>query len=504
MSHQDRLCPLVINHQTLKQVLDWLLAPRVFTGLRGGQLATWKPRMLAAAALLWATSEAPTLRDRFAQARKIVQKVFRWQLAPGVSYQGFVKMLGQWHEELWGALLPHLREQMRARPLAQWQTAGYALFAVDGSRVALARSKSLEAVFAPQRRQGSARKQAAGARGRRKSQAATARHKKATSPQVGLTLLWHGGSGLPWAWRTGPAGASERDHLLALVPELPAHALLVADAGFVGYEVWQTLLAAGHHFVIRVGANVRLLRQLGWTRAHAQVVYLWPDHAARKRQPPLVLRLVVVHDGRQPVYLVTDLPKTRLHDRQGATIYGARWGVEVFFRTFKQTFGCRKLRSRAATNAQLELEWALMGVWCICLLGQRELDASGQGAARLSPAAALHAFQRTLREYRVRPDTAAETLWAQLRRARLDDYQRRSSKTSRAYPRKKQRTPIGIPHISLATAQQIAQAAALHGKETFRLAAERGTTRTPPSPTRLPERRSPCATSASEESKILR
>jgi hypothetical protein len=27
-----------------------------------------------------------------------------------------------------------------------------------------------------------------------------------------LTLLWHVGSGLPWAWRTGPSGASERGY----------------------------------------------------------------------------------------------------------------------------------------------------------------------------------------------------------------------------------------------------------------------------------------------------
>jgi hypothetical protein len=304
-----------------------------------------------------------------------------------------------------------------------------------------------------------------------KHQAAAARHKKATSPQLWLTVLWHVGSGLPWAWRTGPSGASERDQLVAMVPELPAHALLVADAGFVGYDLWQTLLTAGHHFVIRVGANVRLLRQLGWTREYAQVVYLWPDQAAQKRQPPLVLRLVVVQDGKQPVYLVTNLAKSRLSDRQVATIYGARWGVEVFFRTFKQPFGCRKLRSRSARNAQLELEWSLVGLWGVCLLGTRALHLSGQAPARLSPAAALHAFQCTLREYRVRPDTLAETLWVQLRRARLDDYQRRSSKTSRAYPRKKHRTPIGIPHITLATDLQIAQAAALQNKEEFRLAA---------------------------------
>jgi hypothetical protein len=468
MSHQDRPLPLVINHHTIKQVLDWLLAPAVFANLAGGSQATWKPRLLAATAVLWATSELSTLHERFVQARKIITKVFRWRPAPGVSYQGFMKMLGQWQDELLAAVVPHLRTQMQEVLPAQWETAGYAVFAGDGSRVALARSESLEAAFAPVRRHRKARwRKQTGARRSPKKQAAASRQKKATSPQLWLTLLWHVGSGLPWAWRTGPSGASERDHLVAMVPELPAHALIAADAGFVGYDFWQALLSAGHHFVIRVGANVHLVRQLGWTREHAQVVYLWPDEAARKRQPPLVLRLVVVHEGKQPVYLVTDLPQCRLSDRQVATIYAARWGIEVFFRTFKQTFGCRKLRSRAVPNAQLELDWSLLGVWGVCLLGSRELRANGHAPVRLSPAAALHAFQRTLREYRVRPETPAETLWAQLRRARRDDYQRRSSKTSRDYPRKKQRPPIGIPRITRATPHQIAQAHALQHQEEF-------------------------------------
>ena len=473
MSHQDCPCPLVIHHQTLKQVIDWLLAPAVFTGLRGRTQGTWKPRMLAATALLWATSELSTLQARFAQARKITQKVFRWQPAPGVSTQGFLKMLSKWQPELLGSLVSHFRARMHEVHAAQWETGGYVVFAGDGSRVALARSQSLEVAFtSPRRRRRTARrKRATAARGSAKKQTATTRYKKATSPQLWLTLLWHVGSGLPWAWRTGPSGASERAHLAEMLPELPAQALLVADAGFGGYELWQTLLATDHHFVIRVGANVRLLRQLGWVREHAQVVYLWPDAAARKRQPPLVLRLVVVQEGKQPVYLVTDLAKIRLSDRQVATIYGARWGVEVFFRPFKQTFGCRKLRSRSAANAQLELEWSLVGLWGICLLGQRELRASDQESARLSPAAAIRAFQQTLQEYRVRPDTPAETLWTQLRLARLDDYQRHSSKTSRAYPRKKRRPPLGIPQIVLATEQQIAQAAALQDTEAFRLAA---------------------------------
>jgi len=218
--------------------------------------------------VLWATSELSTLHERLAQARKIITKVLRWQPAPGGSYQGFVKMLGQWQPELLGVVVPHLRAQRPEVHRAQGETAGYAVFAGDGTRVALARRASLAATFAPPRRRRKAahRQQSTAVRRTRKHQAAASRQKKATSPQLWLTLLWQVGSGLPWAWRTGPSGSSERDQLVALVPELPAHALVVADAGFVGYDFWQALLTAGHHFVIRVGANVRLVRQLGWTR----------------------------------------------------------------------------------------------------------------------------------------------------------------------------------------------------------------------------------------------
>jgi len=174
------------------------------------------------------------------------------------------------------------------------------------------------------------------------------------------------------------------------------------------------------------------------------------------------------NDGETALSLPVPLQLLHLRwNHQVDRFMGCDCHIEVFFRTFKHTFGCRKLRSRSAQNAQLELDWSLLGLWGVCLLGTRELSASGHEPTRLSPAAALHAFQRTLREYRVRPETPTETLWAQLRRARPDDYQRRSAKTSRAYPRKKQRTPIGIPHLTRATPHQIAQAQALQHQEEF-------------------------------------
>jgi hypothetical protein len=219
---------------------------------------------------------------------------------------------------------------------------------------------------------------------------------------------------------------------------------------------------------------VTLLKNLGYARQYEHAVYLWPDSAAKKKQPPLALRLIVVHDGKHPVYLATDLKASQLSDRQAAAIYQQRWGIELFFRTFKQTFGRRKLRSRSAENAKLELDWSLLGVWCICLLGQRELAASGTDPLALSPAAAIQAFQITLRDWRVRPDACDESLWRLPRGAVRDDYARNSSKTSRNYPhpRKKQRQPIGRPQIKAAAAKQIQAAQQLkHNKRHIRLAA---------------------------------
>ena len=84
-------------------------------------------------------------------------------------------------------------------------------------------------------------------------------------------------------------------------------ALVTADAGFVGYEYWKALLDSGRHLLIRVGANVRLLKGLGYVREKDGLVYLWPDREAARDRPPLVLRLVVARGGRHPVYLVTSV-----------------------------------------------------------------------------------------------------------------------------------------------------------------------------------------------------
>jgi hypothetical protein len=269
-----------------------------------------------------------------------------------------------------------------------------------------------------------------------------------------LTTLFHVGTGLPWGWRTGPSDSSERDHLRQMVADLPEGALVTADAGFVGYETWRAVLDGGRHLLVRVGANVRLLKGLGYAREREGLVSLWPDREAARRNPPLVLRLVVARGGRHPVYLVTSvLDGAALTDRRVVEVYARRWGVELFYRHFKQTYGRRKLRSHTADHAGLEATWSLLGLWAMGLHAQVELAGAGVPADRVSVAGVLRAYRRSLREYKSDPDPG-ESLAELVRRAVIDAYVRKD-KTSRDYPRKKHEPRIGAPEIRRATRSQI-------------------------------------------------
>jgi hypothetical protein len=454
MSHQDKDRRLVhLNADCLKQALRWLLCQADWSSLRFREDCTWTPLQLVATAILWAWSDEPTLGERFFAARRIAEHLYQPQREFAGSSQAFLKMLVRWTGALVAVVQAVLRRRMQEALAASWMVSGFILFSVDGSRVDVPRSKSHEAVNGLARnKQGRKLK-----RNRRKKPRTAAHTKKANTPQMWLTLLWHVATGLPWAWRTGPVGSSEREHWRQMLGDLPASALIAADAGFVGYEILRSVIDSGRHVLIRVGSNVRLLRKLGWARESAGTVYLWPDHAAQKKEPPLVLRLVVALGGKHPVYLVTSVSPSQLLDRQVIEVYRRRWGIELFFRHLKQTFQRRKLRSTSADNARVELEWSLVGLWCLALYAQVELAGQGLDPAQLSVAGALRAFRRTLRDYLHRAQRQ-RSLAMLLRRALRDPYLRKD-KTSRDYPRKKRPDPPpGEPEITTATAAQIRRA----------------------------------------------
>jgi hypothetical protein len=432
MSHQDQDGRARYNAAFLQVVLQWLIG-KSLAGISFRGDCTWLPVQLASAALLWVWSDEITLGERFVTARKITALLYQPQREFGESYQCFLKLLRRWTSTLVAQLQRALRHRLREALAALWEVHGFALFGVDGSRIELPRTKSHEAAYSLTR-PSRARK-----RSRRKKPNSAAHTMKANVPLMWLTVLWHAGTGLPWAWRIGPTDSSEREHWREMIPELPENALVAADAGYVGYEYARALLDSGRHLLLRVGSSVRLLRKLGWKKESEGTVYLWPQYA-QPSEPPIVLRLVVGHNGKHPIYLVTSiLSSRRLTDRQVLDIYRRRWGIELFFRHLKQTYQRRKLRSESAENARVELEWSLLGLWGMALYAQAEIHRHHGDATRISIACVLRSYRRMMRDYR-HPAERGSSLSSLLRRALRDQYTR-SSKASRNYPCKKQYDP---------------------------------------------------------------
>lgn len=470
MSHQDPTCltPPNRHHQDLQVVLDWLLEHADFAAVGFRSTCTWTPRSLTVAALLWAWSAGEALTARFAAARKIAIVMLGLDALTATTYQAFLKLLRAWTAAVAVVLIAALRGRLQGDLADRFQVHGFAVFGADGSRLELPRTASNEAGFAPR----AARRAATTSPSKRRpgDRAEAARAKKANSPQMWLTVMWHVGTGLPWDWRTGPSDSSERDHLRQMIAALPPQALVTADAGFVGYDYWKALLDSGRALLIRVGANVRLLRNLGYARGRDGLVYLWPDRAAAQQQPPLVLRLVVAQGGRPPVYLVTSvLDAEVLSDRQIINVYALRWGVELFYRHFKQTFGRRKLRSHCSANAEVEATWSLLGLWSLGLHGRVALSYDGIAPSQVSVAGLLRAYQGSLKEYRSVP-APGESLWERLSVAVIDGYTRRN-KASRDYPRKKREHAIGAPELRDATEVEIELARQIKDNQMPRLSA---------------------------------
>src|SRR5262249_49801414 len=73
-----------------------------------------------------------------------------------------------------------------------------------------------------------------------------------------VTALVHLPTGLVWSWWLGKADASERTHLERLLPTLPPQALVIADAGYQGFELASAMIRRGGDFLIRVSTQTTL------------------------------------------------------------------------------------------------------------------------------------------------------------------------------------------------------------------------------------------------------
>ena len=344
---------------------------------------------------------------------------------PGGTYQGLAKALKRHGMSLIGTVKMHLRQEIIKHAGERMFRRGHLAFAADGSMYDAPRTVVNE--------------KGLGVYGRENSH-----------PQMRTTTLWHMGMGLPWDWRVGQATEAERTHLRAMQDYLPAGALVVADAGFTGYDLLKDLHDSGRFFLIRVGERTTLLKGFGYEieQKSKDVFWLWPEN--KKATPPFPVRQIRIGEGDKAVYLITNhLDASTLSDEDAGVLYKMRWGVEVFHRHSKQTLENRKVASASPILALLEMEWIMVGLLLLGLLAVRELIRKGEDPLALSMAAAIRAVRRVNHQPALRQTPAM--LRRALGRCVKDVYVRKGKKASREWPRKKECKPPGQPRVRAAT-----------------------------------------------------
>jgi hypothetical protein len=370
--------------------------------------------------------------ERFETAKAVTSALLPKRKRPGKTVQGFQKALAKLPLPVLRAVGAGLRRALLRLLRDQWLVNGFIPLGCDGSRVECPRSAELE------RRLGKA-------------------GKDGSAPALWITALVHVRLGVPWAWRWGKGNASERAHLVQLVRQLPTAALVIADAGYVGFDLARTLAAANVAFLIRVSSVVALYTDgdvPNSPRFREGQVYYWSPR--KRRVPALRVRLLRVR-GKQTgdVWLMTNvLDPSRLSHAWAGQFYRWRWENEGLFRTYKRTLSKVKLMSRGVRLVHREAEGSMLaaqlllaqGAWAVrppkpatavACSARQVLLAIRQELAILRWPRRRAPFGRRLREA-VREQRCGRT----------------TAKARRPWPRPRPTTPPKPPRILKLTAQQ--------------------------------------------------
>jgi hypothetical protein len=441
------------NKDQMNAALEWFCSQLKFNDYAFHGNTSWNPKDLIILSLLWIWSGQRRVTDAFQDA--VIQSNELLGRVAVRTYQGLAKALTSWTLHLIPQLQAKMHQCLELIGGRSFRVGRWVPLAMDGSRTTAPRTKSNEEAFCAKNfGKGNTAKYRRSQKQNRKKKKHRKNESQLTPPQIWVTLMWHIGLGVPWEWKLGPSNSSERDHVREMVVngDFAENTLFVGDAGFVGYEFWETILDQSHHFMVRVGGNVRLLKDLGYhtERGEKDIVHCWPNAAMRKKLPPLKLRLVKCKVGKATVYLLTSvLNENELSRKEMAKLYELRWGIELEFRSLKQIFERRTLRCHNSDRALVELEWSIMGMAIIelfTLKEQRERTRKKIDPNKISFAKSLRAVRQCLTYLTNRPATVSD-LATQLAQALTDDYTRSSDKTARYRCKRKKPPSCGKPIV---------------------------------------------------------
>jgi hypothetical protein len=367
-----------------------------------------QPLLLTLLTMTWCCGDS--LAERFETAKGFAGVCLSKRRRPGDSVQGFQKALAKLPTRVLRVVAAGIRRRLIA--LLDLKSDGFIVFGCDGSSMETPCVQELEQRLDPPL-------------------------KKRARPQVWVTALVHLRTGLLWAWRLGKGYSRERDHLRTLLPTLPKAALIVADAGFNGYDLAREITRAGVSFVIRMSGKDRLYteKEIAVKNFQEGEIFLWTQQAQKENQAPLRVRLIRIRvKKRRDVWLLTNVLDAKcLTAEMAGRYYRWRWENEGLFRTFKRTLAKVRLMSRTVRLVHREAEGALLATQLLLAQGAQAMTGRSSKTAptRCSPRKVLLVIRDViLGKIGIRQK---EALRKRLAKAIREDRQRTSSKVKRKW-----------------------------------------------------------------------
>lgn len=392
-----------------------------------------QPLVLVLLMMTWCCGDSQP--ERFETAKAFCIVCLPKRRRPGRTVQGFQKALAKMPTRVLRVIAAGIRRTLASRLTAYWLNDGFISIGCDGSRVECPRTAELEQRLGQAGKDGSA-------------------------PAIWVTALVHLRLGLPWAWCIGKGTASERSHLLQMLPLLPPAALLVADAGYFGFDLARQLVDKQVSFLLRMSSNVTLYtkERVAVARFREGLVYYFPGKKD-KQSEPLLLRLIRVRGKKKKndVWLLTNvLEQKRLPAATAARCYRWRWENEGQFRAYKRTLAKVKMVSRSVRLVHREAEGALLALQLMLaqgVLAQRPV-ASGAAEPACSPRKILLVIRCEMYG-RLRRGHAK--YYERLQAAKRERRERTSAKASRPWPRRKPHKAPKPPKLLKLTAEKKAR-----------------------------------------------
>jgi hypothetical protein len=387
--------------------------------------------ILVLLAMTWSLGESTP--EKFEMARGIVAICRPKRRRAGRTAQGFQKALGRLPMRPLVALAGALRGRLISLLGNDLLHGGFIPLGCDGSRLECCRNDELLA---------------------RMGQAG----KADCSPSLWVTAVVHLTTGVPWSWWLGRGNAGERDHLRRLLPSLPEKALVVADAGFDGYDLAVAILDSGASFLIRMSSKSHLFvdRPVDPGRFGQGPVSYWPGRARQSGLPPLRLRLIRVRSrrrGQDPrrgadVWLLTDVDSGRMSMTQAASFYRLRWENEGLFRSYKRTLKKVHLTGRTVRSVHREAYGSLLACQLLLAQGAWALRGARDRASAVVPCSPRQAILAVREELKAAMKSdRRESYRDRLARSQRERRARSSGKLKRAWPQRTPHKPPKPPHL---------------------------------------------------------